>query len=130
MPTDLSKAFEQTPTGYRAMCWALYLASAAIGLATLGEFSGTLLALGCVVVILLARSRKTPASATIYGSHFAKIARVMTVSLVIALALLFITIITFGIGVIITWPLYLVFLIWLTIVLVRGMLKLNDGQPV
>lgn len=130
MAINLNQIFDRTPQGYHTLCWSLYLASAAIGLATLGEFSGTLLTIGCVVVIILAHSRKTESSATIYGSHFARIARIMTISLIVALALMFVTIVTLGIGIIITWPLYLIFLIWLAVMLVRGMLKLNDGLAV
>ncbi len=129
MATDVSKVLERTPEGYRTLTWVLYLASSAIGIATLGEFSGTLLMVGCVIVILLARSRMKDASQTIHGSHLAKIARTMTISLVVAIVLMVITIGTLGIGIIITWPLYLVFLLWLAFVLVRGMIKLNDDQP-
>ena len=129
MATDLNKTLERSPEGYRALSWVLYLVSAAIGLATLGEFSGTLLLVGCVIVILLARSRAQDASQTIYGSHLARIARTMTISLVVAVLLLVFTVLTLGIGIIISWPLYLIFLVWLAFVLVRGMIKLNDDQP-
>jgi uncharacterized membrane protein len=53
----------------------------------------------------------------------------MTIALVVAILLLVLTIVTLGIGIIITWPLYFLFLLWLGYKLIRGMMKLNDGQP-
>ena len=129
MSVDISKAFDRNPEGYQALSWVLYVASGAISLATLGEFSGTLLLVGCLVVIFLARSRKDDAASTIYGSHLANIASTMTIALVVAILLLVFTIATLGIGIIITWPLYFLFLLWLGYTLIRGMMKLNDGQP-
>jgi uncharacterized membrane protein len=130
MATDFGRALERSPEGYHALAWLLYVASGLIGLATLGEVSGTLLLVGCIIIIFLARSRRNDANQTIYASHFSRIARVMTASLVVALLLLAITIGTFGIGIIITWPLYVIFLVYLAIKLVRGMMKLNDRQAV
>ena len=37
-------------------------------------------------------------------------------------------IVTLGIGILITWPLYVIFLLWLGYRLVKGMMRLNDGQ--
>ncbi len=128
MAVDLSKTFDRSQEGYEALTWVLYVASAAIALATLGEISGTLLFVGCIVVILLARSRKDDAAATLHGSHLANIASVMTIALVVAVVLLAVTILTLGIGIIITWPAYVLFLIWLGYRLVKGMMRLNDGQ--
>ncbi len=128
MAVDLSKTFDRSQEGYQALTWVLYVASAAIAVATLGEISGTLLFVGCIVVILLARSRKDDAAATIHGSHLANIASVMTIALVVAVVLLAITILTLGIGIIITWPAYVLFLIWLGYRLVKGVMRLNDGQ--
>jgi uncharacterized membrane protein len=130
MTIDISKIFERCPEGFQSLCWILYLAASGIGLATLGEISGTLLLIGCIIVIVLAQSRKGDAQGTIYASHLTRIARVMTISLIVALALLTVTILTLGIGILITWPLYLIFLVWLAFALVRGMMKLNDGQSV
>ncbi len=129
MGIDLSKVFERSPEGYHALSWVLYVASGAIAIATLGEFSGTLLLVGCLVVIFLARSRKQDAAGSIHGSHLGNIASSMTIALVVAIVLLAVTIATLGIGVIITWPVYVLFLLWLGYKLIRGMLKLNDGQP-
>jgi uncharacterized membrane protein len=129
MSVDISKAFDRNPEGYQALSWVLYVASGAIALATLGEFSGTLLLVGCLVVIFLARSRKDDAASTIYGSHLANIASTMTIALIAAILLLAITILTLGIGIIVTWPAYVLFLLWLGYKLIRGMMKLNDGQP-
>ena len=77
---DISKTFERNPEGYQALTWVLYICSGAIALATLGEISGTLLLVGCIVVILLARTRKDDAAPTIYGSHLANISSVMTIA--------------------------------------------------
>lgn len=129
MAVDLSKTFERSPEGFQALSWTLYIASGVIALATLGEFSGTLLLVGCIIVILLARSRRDDAASTIHASHLSNIATSMTIALVVAILLLVITILTLGIGVIITWPAYVLFLLWLGYRLVRGMMKLNDGQP-
>ena len=124
---DLSKTFDRSPDGYLALSWVLYAVSGVIALATLGEFSGTLLLIGCIAVIFLARSRRDDAAGTIYASHLSNIARVMTIALVVAVLLLAFTVITFGIGIIITWPLYVLFLLWLGYRLVKGMMRLNDG---
>jgi uncharacterized membrane protein len=125
---DLGKAFDRTPEGYLALSWVLYVGSATLAAATLGEFSGTLLFLGAIVVIVLASSRKADAATTIYGSHLENISRVMWVNLVASLLLIAFTFITFGIGVIITWPLYLVLLIWTGFKLIKGMMKLSEAQ--
>jgi uncharacterized membrane protein len=127
MAVDIGKAMERSPEGYQAMSWVLYIASAGLSAATLGDFSGTLLLIGAIVVIVLASSRKADAASTIYGSHLQNISTVMWVNLVAALFLLAVTFITFGIGVIITYPLYLVLLVWVGFKLIRGMMKLNDG---
>lgn len=128
MAIDFGKTLERSPQGYLAMSWALYIASAGLAAATLGEFSGTLLFLGAIVVIVLSSSRKTDATATIYGSHLENISRVMWVNLVASFCLIAFTFITFGFGVVVTYPLYLILLIWTGFKLVRGMMKLNDAQ--
>jgi uncharacterized membrane protein len=128
MAVDIGKALERTPEGYLALTWVLYVGSAALAAATLGEFSGTLLFLGAIVVIVLSSSRKADAAATIYGSHLENISGVMWVNLVASLLLIAFTFITFGIGIIITWPLYLVLLVWTGFKLIKGMMKLNDAQ--
>jgi uncharacterized membrane protein len=125
---DISKAFDRTPEGYLALSWVLYIASAALAAATLGEFSGTLLCLGAIVVIVLASSRKSGASSTIYGSHLENISGVMWVNLVASMLLIAFTFITFGLGIIITYPLYLVLLVWTGFKLIRGMMKLSEAQ--
>jgi uncharacterized membrane protein len=129
MAIDISKVFERSPEGYQTITWALYIASCAIAAATLGEFSGTLLLIGCIAVIVLARSRIADAASTIYGSHLQRIAKAMTIALFVAIVLKAITYLTLGIGVIITWPLYLLFLVWLGFTLIRGLIRLNDNQP-
>lgn len=129
MGIDIAKSFDRTPEGYLALSWVLYVASAALSAATLGEFSGTLLFIGAIVVVVLASSRKADAASTIYGSHLENISRVMWINLIASLCLIAFTFITFGIGVIITWPLYLVLLVWTGFKLIRGLMKLNDGLP-
>jgi uncharacterized membrane protein len=128
MAFDLNKTFERSPEGFHALSWVLYVASAALSAATLGEFSGTLLFLGAIVVIVLASSRKSDAAGTIHESHLANISKVMWVNLIAALLLIAFTWVTFGIGIIITWPLYLVLLIWVGFKLIKGMMRLSEGQ--
>jgi uncharacterized membrane protein len=128
MGVDIGKTMERSPQGYLALSWVLYIASAVLAAATLGEFSGTLLFLGAIVVIVLSSSRKTDAAATIYGSHLENISRVMWVNLVASLCLIAFTWITFGIGVIITWPLFCILLIWTGFKLIKGMMKLSEAQ--
>jgi uncharacterized membrane protein len=127
MAVDPGKMLQRTPEGYQALTWVLYIVSAGIAAATLGEFSGTLLCLGCIAVIVLASSRKSDAAATIYGSHLSNIRWVMIVNLIASLILITITVITLGLGVVITLPLYVILLIWTGFKLIRGMMKLNDG---
>jgi uncharacterized membrane protein len=129
MAIDIGKTLERTPEGFQALSWVLYIASAALSAATvLGDFSGTLLFIGAIVVIVLASSRKSDAAGTIYGSHLANITSTMWVNLVAAVVLMAITYLTLGIGIIITWPAYIIVLIWVGFKLIRGMMKLNDGQ--
>jgi uncharacterized membrane protein len=129
MSVDPTKALERTPEGYLALSWVLYVGSAALAAATLGEFSGTLLFLGAIVVIVLSSSRKADAASTIYGSHLENISRVMWVNLVASLCLIAFTFITFGFGVIITWPLFCILLIWTGFKLINGMMKLSEAKP-
>jgi uncharacterized membrane protein len=128
MAIDFGKTLERSPEGYLALSWALYAGSAALAAATLGEFSGTILFLGAIVVIVLSSSRKTDAASTIYGSHLENISRVMRVNLVASLCLMAFTWITFGFGVFLTWPLYLILLIWTGFKLINGMMKLSDAK--
>jgi uncharacterized membrane protein len=129
MAIDVGKALDRSPEGYLSLSWVLYIASACLAAATLGEFSGTLLFLGAIVVIVLSTSRKADAAATIYGSHLDNISKVMWVNLVASLCLIAFTFITFGLGVVITYPLYLVLLIWTGFKLINGMMRLNDARP-
>jgi uncharacterized membrane protein len=129
MAIDIGKTFERSPEGYNALSWVLYIGSAALSAATLGEFSGTLLFLGAIVVIFLASSRKSDAAGTIYGSHLGNITTTMWVNLIAALLLMAITYLTLGLGIIITWPAYILVLIFVGYRLIKGMMKLNDGQP-
>jgi uncharacterized membrane protein len=128
MGVDIGKTLERSPQGYLTLSWVLYIASAVLAAATLGEFSGTLLFLGAIVVIVLSSSRKTDAASTIYGSHLENISRVMWVNLVASLCLIAFTWITFGIGVIITWPLFCILLIWTGFKLIKGMMRLSEAQ--
>lgn len=129
MPLALDKALDRTPEGFQALTWILYVASCGLAAFTLGEISGTLLFLGCIVVIVLASSREKDAAGTLYASHLANIRKTMTVNLIAALALIAVTFLTLGIGIIVTWPIYLCFLVWTGFKLIRGLMKLNDGQP-
>jgi uncharacterized membrane protein len=128
MGIDIGKTLERSPQGYLTLSWVLYVASAVLAAATLGEFSGTLLFLGAIVVIVMSSSRKTDAASTIYGSHLENISRVMWVNLVASLCLIAFTWITFGIGVIITWPLFCILLIWTGFKLIKGMMRLSEAQ--
>jgi uncharacterized membrane protein len=127
MAIDFGKTFERTPQGLEAMTWVLYIVSCGLAAFTLGEISGTLLFLGCIAVIVLASSREKDAAGTIYASHLANVRKVMTVNLIVALILIAFTWLTLGIGIILTWPIYLCFLIWTGFKLIKGLMKLNDG---
>jgi uncharacterized membrane protein len=129
MGVDIGKTMERSPEGYLAMSWVLYIGSAVLAAATLGEFSGTLLFLGAIAVIVLSSSRKMDAAGTIYGSHLANISRVMWTNLVASLCLMAFTWITFGIGVVITYPLFLILLIWTGFKLIKGMMRLSEARP-
>ncbi len=128
MAIDIGKTFERTPEGFEALSWVLYIGSCGLAALTLGEISGTLLFLGCIVAIVLASSRETEAAGTIYGSHLTNIRKTMTVNLIASLVLIAFTWITFGIGIILTWPIYLCFLVWTGFKLIKGLMRLNDGQ--
>ena len=127
MAIDFGKTFERTPEGLEAMTWVLYIVSCGIAAFTLGDISGRVLFLGCIAVIVLSSSREKDAKVTLYESHLANIRKVMTVNLVAAVILIAVTWLTLGIGIILTWPIYLCFLIWTGFKLIRGLMKLNDG---
>ena len=127
MAIDPTKALDRSPEGIEALTWVLYIASAALAALTLGDISGTLLFIGCIVVIVLSSSRLADASNSIHASHLANIKRVMTVNLIASLVLIAVTWLTLGIGIIFTWPAFLVLLIWTGFKLIRGLMKLNDG---
>jgi uncharacterized membrane protein len=128
MAIDIGKTFERSPEGFNALSWVLYIASAGLSAATLGEFSGTLLFLGAIAVIVLASSRKSDAAGTIHGSHLGNITTTMWINLIAALVLMAITFVTLGFGVIITYPAYIIVLIFVGFRLIKGMMRLNDGQ--
>ena len=127
MAIDPTKALERSPEGIEALTWVLYIASGALAALTLGDISGTILFLGCIVVIVLASSRQKEAEATLHGSHLANIKRVMIVNLIASLILIAVTWITLGIGIILTYPAFLVLLVWTGFKIIRGLMKLNDG---
>jgi uncharacterized membrane protein len=129
MAVDPTKALERTPQGFEALSWVLYIGSAGIAALTLGDISGTILFLGCIAVIVLSSSRAKEAEATIFGSHLANIKRVMTINLIASLILIAVTWLTLGIGIILTWPAFVILLVWTGFKLIRGMMKLNDGLP-
>ena len=79
-------------------------------------------------MIVVASSRKADAAPTIYGSHLENISRVMWVNLVASLCLISFTWITFGLGVFLTWPLYLILLVWTGFKLINGMMKLSEAK--
>jgi uncharacterized membrane protein len=127
MAIDFGKTLERTPEGFEALSWVLYIGSCGLAAFTLGEISGTLLFLGCIAVIVLSSSREKDAAGSIYASHLANVRKVMTVNLIAAVVLIAVTWLTLGIGIILTWPIYLCFLIWTGFKLIRGLMKLNDG---
>jgi uncharacterized membrane protein len=127
MAIDFGKALERTPDGFNALCWALYIGSCGLAAFTLGEISGTLLFLGCIAVVVLSSSREKDAENTLYQSHLRNIRKTMTVNLIASLVLIGFTWITFGIGIILTWPIYLCFLVWTGFKLIKGLMRLNDG---
>ena len=94
MAIDIGKTFERTPEGFEALSWVLYIGSCGLAAFTLGEISGTLLFLGCIVAIVLASSREKEAAGTIFGSHLTNIRKTMTVNLIAALILIGFTWIT------------------------------------
>ena len=127
MAVDLTKAFDRTPEGIASLTWVLYIVSCGLAALTLGDFSGTLLFLGCIGVVVLASSREKEAGNSIHASHLGNIKRVMTVNLIASVILIAVTWLTLGIGIVITYPAFLVLLVWTGFKLIRGLMKLNDG---
>jgi uncharacterized membrane protein len=127
MAIDFAKTFERTPEAMEPLTWALYIGSCALAALTLGEISGTLLFFGAFAVVILASTRKDIAANTVHSSHLQNISSVMKVNLVAAALLMAFTWATLGIGIILTWPIYLCVLLWTGYKLIRGLIKLNDG---
>jgi hypothetical protein len=124
---DVSRAFEKSPEGYQALTWVLYIAAGAVACAQWIDISGTTLFIGTIAIIAISGMRKAEAASTIYGSHLNNIFTVMLGVLLVGALLWLIFIGTFGIGIIVTWPLSWVLIAWSLWRLIRGFIKLSDG---
>ena len=127
MQVEIGRALERSEPGYHALSWLLYIGLLIIAASPFIDISGTTIVVGSVVILVLAMSRRGDAAATIYGSHLSNIFTVTLVIMVVGFLLLAFTVLTLGLGLIITWPLSIVLVLWAAWRVVRGMLKLNDG---
>jgi uncharacterized membrane protein len=127
MPVEIGRALERSEPGYHALSWLLYVGLLVIAASPFIDISGTTVVIGSVVILVLAMSRRGDAAGTIYGSHLSNIFTVTLVNMVVGFMLLAFTILTLGLGIIISWPLSILLILWSAWRVVRGMLKLNDG---
>jgi uncharacterized membrane protein len=128
MQVELGRALERSEPGYHALSWLLYIGLLVIAASPFIDISGTTVVVGSIIILVLAMSRRSDAAGTIYGNHLSNIFTVTLVNMVVGFLLLSFTILTLGLGIIISWPLSIILVVWSAWRVVRGMLKLNDGQ--
>jgi len=130
---DFYRMLDREPEGYESLCWVLYVVSFLMAVFSLGPVSGAPLLQDCllvfvvIVAIVLASKREKDAAGTIFESHLGNIRMTMTVNLIATLALTAFAWVTLGVGIVLTWKIYLCVLVWTGFKLIRGLMKLNDG---
>jgi uncharacterized membrane protein len=124
---ELNRALEKSPEGYQALSWVLYVAAGAVAASHWIDWTGTSVLIGAVIIVIMAGLRKQEAANTIHGSHLQNIFSVMLAYLLLGALLWLVTVLTLGIGALITWPLSLVLTAWTAYRLIRGLMRLNDG---
>jgi uncharacterized membrane protein len=129
MTTDFSRILEKSPEGFQAMGLALYIAAGVVLASHWVDITGVSLFVGGIIITVLAWVRKSDAAGTSYQSHFANIAKVLLIYMVLAIILMTVTIGTLGLGIVITWPLAFLLLLWCAYRLIKGLLRINEGAP-
>jgi uncharacterized membrane protein len=127
MSVDFGRMFEKSNEGYEALTWALYAAAGVVTASPWIDISGTALFAGSIVILVIAGLRKSEAGATLFGSHMQNIFSVMLASMLIGGLLWLFTVMTLGIGIIISWPLSMLLIAWSAYRLIKGVLRLKDG---
>jgi uncharacterized membrane protein len=127
MSVDISRALEKSPEGYNALSWVLYVASGVVLASHWIDITGVSLLIGGLIVLVIASIRKNDASGTQFQSHIANVSTVMFWYLIVAGVLWVLTVGTLGFGIIITWPLAVLMLLWCVYRLIKGVMRLNDG---
>jgi uncharacterized membrane protein len=127
MLIDINRVFEKSPEGFQSLSWILYFAAGAVAASHWIDWTGTSVLVGAVVILVLSGLRKNEAASTIFGSHLQNIFSVMLAYLLVGTMLWLFTVLTLGIGVIITWPLSIILLLWAAYRLIKGLMRLNDG---
>lgn len=117
-------AIDERERANRTLTMVLY------GLYALGPFSGGLFSIVAVIVNYVKRD---DVRGTWLDSHFRWQLRTFWFSLlwVVILFPVFavLTILTFGLGIVLAWPVGLALTIWWIYRLVKGFLYVNDGKP-
>jgi len=117
-------AIDERERANRTLTMVLY------GLHALGPFSGGLFT---VVALIINYVKRDDVRGTWLDSHFRWQLRTFWFSLLWFVLLFppaaFLTVITFGLGLFIFWPIGLALSIWWIYRLVKGFLYVNDGKP-
>jgi uncharacterized membrane protein len=127
MSVDISRALEKSPEGYNALSWVLYIAAGVVLASHWVDITGVSLLIGGVIILVLASLRKGDAAGTNFQSHLSNISTVMFSYLIVAGILWVLTVGTLGLGIVITWPLAFLMLMWCVYRLIKGLMRLNDG---
>jgi uncharacterized membrane protein len=127
MAVDFGRALEKSTEGYEALTWVLYIAAGVVTASPWIDISGTALFVGSIVILIIAGLRKSEAAATLFGSHMQNVFSVMLASMLIGGLLWLFTVMTLGIGIIISWPLSMLLVAWSAYRLIKGVLRLKDG---
>jgi uncharacterized membrane protein len=127
MSVDFGRILEKSPEGYESLSWALYVGAGVVTASPWLDISGSTLLFGSIVILIIAGLRKSEAASTIFGSHINNVFSVMLASMIIGGLLWLFTVLTLGIGIIISWPLSMLLVAWSAYRLIKGALRLKDG---
>ena len=125
-----SNALGNSETSFRNLAWILYWGTAAATLIGLFPVFAWVTFFVGIAIVIIAALKMAPAAGTIYNSHFRNILVVTIISVVGYYLLLLVTLGTFGLGLIITIPLGLALIVWYIYRVVKGMLRLNEGNAI
>lgn len=85
-------------------------------------------AIAWIAAVIIAALKLSPSKDTIYNSHFKNIVLTAVLSAASLVFFFVVTVLTFGLGLIITIPVIIAAFIWFVYRIVKGMMRLNEGR--